>query len=128
MIQLYNYLAYLLSAFALLAVFSALYSWITPIDELGLIRKGVVAATLSFSGAMLGFSLTLASSILHNDSFVLFAAWAGSAAVVQLAVYALIARVLPNLPQALNDNNVAVGGLLGGISLAVGVINAACLS
>ena len=40
MIPLYNYIAYLLSAFAMLAVFIVVYTRITPIDEFALIRKG----------------------------------------------------------------------------------------
>lgn len=128
MIPLYNYIAYLLSAFAMLAVFIVVYTRITPIDEFALIRKGVTAAALSFSGALIGFSLTLASSILHNDNFAMFALWAGCGALVQLVTYALVARVMSGLSQALNENNVAMGAMIGAVSLAVGVINAACLS
>ncbi len=128
MIPLYNYIAYLLSAFAMLAVFIVVYTRITPIDEFALIRKGGTAAALSFSGALIGFSLTLASSILHNDNFAMFALWAGCGALVQLVTYALVARVMSGLSQALNENNVAMGAMIGAVSLAVGVINAACLS
>ena len=82
---IYNYVIYLLASLAMMSVFSLIYTKITPYDEIKMIREGKAAAALSFLGALIGFSLTLASSILHNDSFVAFAAWAGAAMIVQLA-------------------------------------------
>jgi putative membrane protein len=86
-----------------------------------------VAPALSFGGATLGFSLTVASSILHNDSYPLFLAW-GGAGLAQLLTYALLARLLPALPAQLSSNNVAAGAFAGTVALVVGIINAACMS
>ena len=125
---IYNYVIYLLASLALMSVFSLIYTKITPYDEIKMIREGKAAAALSFLGALIGFSLTLASSILHNDSFVAFAAWAGAAMIVQLAVYTVLSRLIPDMHNSLESNNVAIGALLGGVSLTFGIINAACLS
>jgi len=124
----YAYAIYLLSGFALLGVFFWVYTKITPFDEVSLIGQGNVAAALSLGGALLGFSLTLASSILHNDSFMKFLLWAVSAMIVQAACYAVITRVLPNMNTAIASNNAAMGGLMGLTSISVGIVNAACLS
>lgn len=125
---IYSYVMYLLASVAMISVFSLIYTKITPYDEVKMMREGKSAAALSFLGALIGFSLTLASSILHNDSFVAFAAWAGAAMIVQLAVYTVLSRLIPDMHNCLEKNNVAMGALLGGVSLTFGIINAACLS
>jgi putative membrane protein len=125
---IYNYIIYLLASLAMIGVFSLIYTKVTPYDELKMIREGQSASAFSFLGALIGFSLTLASSIMHNDSLVAFAGWAGAAMAVQLLVYGVLSRLMPELHQELENNNVAVGALLGGVSLTFGIINAACLS
>lgn len=128
MLPFLNYAAYLLSAFALLGVFAVAYTRLTPYDEIGLIRAGKLAPAISLGGALIGFSLTLASSIQHNDTLLMFAVWAVSAMVVQALAYALLARAIPRMAECLADDNVAMGALMGCVSLVVGLINAACLS
>jgi len=126
--QLYAYLIHLLAGLAVVGAFVAVYLQVTPFRELHLIHNGGVAAALSLSGATLGFALTVASSILHNDTFLMFLFWAACSAAVQVIAYAFVARLLPSLNAALENNNVAMGGLMGVVSLVVGTINAAALS
>ncbi|GAB4061132.1 DUF350 domain-containing protein [Uliginosibacterium sediminicola] len=123
-----NYCIHLLAGLAMLGVFVIVYLRTTPFDEISLIRQGCVAAALSLAGATLGFSLTIASSILHSDNFIMFMTWGSCAMLVQVAAYAVLARALPNMVQELSDNNIAMGALMGLTSLVVGIINAACLS
>ena len=66
------YLSYLGSGIALLIFFSMLYAKVTPQDEIALIREGCTAAALSFGGALIGFSLTLASSAWHANKLEYF--------------------------------------------------------
>jgi putative membrane protein len=70
----------------------------------------------------------VASGILHTDSLLSFLAWSAGAAVIQLLVYVLVSRLLHMSKEQIEGGNAAFGGLLGAISLAVGAINAACLS
>jgi putative membrane protein len=123
-----NYVIYLLSGAFLLGIFFVIYTRTTPIDEVAQIRGGNSAAALSLAGALIGFSLTVASGILHNSALLGFLAWSAGAMVVQLAVYTVFSRLLPGVKQQIEAGNVAMGGLLGAISLSVGAINAACLS
>ncbi|MGU7772950.1 DUF350 domain-containing protein [Burkholderia sp. MR1-5-21] len=124
----FSYAVHLLSAFVLLLAFAAVYLKVTPFDELALIRDGNVAALLSFAGALIGFCLTLASSIAHNSTFVEVVLWAVGAMVVQLVTYAALTRLMPGMNHAIEDRNAAMGGLMGTASLVVGIINAACLT
>ena len=128
MLQAYAYALHLLSGCALLAVFFAVYTKITPFNEVALIREGNAAAALSLAGAGVGFCLAVVSSILHNDTFWLFFIWSLGALLVQTAAYAFLARMLPQMSAAIEANNVAMGGLMGALSIMVGMINAACLS
>ncbi|WP_432723546.1 DUF350 domain-containing protein [Jeongeupia wiesaeckerbachi] len=128
MLPLYSYLIYLLSGLALVALFAAVYTRVTPFAEIALIRQGCLAAALSFGGALLGFSFTVAASAVIHASYPMFLLWAATAALVQLVAYSVLSRLLPQMNQALIENNVAMGALMGSVSLTVGVINAACLS
>ncbi len=123
-----SYLIYMLLAGLVIAVFFVIYTRLTPYDEMLLIRQGNMAASLALSGALLGFCLTLASCILHTPSYASFLMWALAALFVQLLAYVITTRCLSISKEHIESGNTAYGGLLGAISLAVGAINAACIS
>ena len=123
-----NYLIHLLLAAALLIVFFVIYTRVTPYNEVLLIRQGNQAAALSLGGALLGFSATIASSLMHTADYQQFFAWAFGAMVVQLLAYVVTTRLLRMSKDQIESNNSAFGGLLGAISLSIGAINAACIS
>ena len=123
-----NYLIHLLSAAVLLAVFFAVYTRLTPFDEVKLIRQGNQAAALSLGGALIGFSITIGSALMHTADYQQFAAWAFGAMVVQILAYAITTRALNMSKDQIEANNKAFGGLLSAISISIGVINGACIS
>jgi len=123
-----SYAIHLLTASALLVVFFMLYTYATTIDEILLIRQGNNAAMLSMSGALIGFSLTVGSSLLHTSSYLEFLAWAAGAMVVQVVAYAVTVRLLHISKHHIETGNTAFGGLMGAISISIGAINAACIS
>lgn len=128
MTAIVNYAIHLILAAVLLIVFFKAYTWLTPFDEMTLIRQGNHAAALTLGGAMLGFSLTIASSLLHTSSYQEFFAWAAGAMLVQFAVYIVVTYMLRMAKDQIEGGNSAFGALLGAISLSVGGINAACIS
>ena len=123
-----NYLIHLLSAAVLLAVFFKAYTWATPFNEVLLIRQGNHAAALSLGGALIGFSITIGSALMHTADYQQFTAWAVGAMVVQMLAYAITTRVLNMSKDQIEGNNTAFGGLLGAISISIGIINGACIS
>jgi putative membrane protein len=123
-----TYLIYIVSALVMLGVFTAVYTAVTRYKEFDLIREGNIAAVLSYGGALVGFSFTLCSSIAVHASFVMFLVWGVAAMVVQIVVYVVIAQAIRGMNEAIEQNNIAMGGLIGSISLAAGVVNAACLT
>jgi uncharacterized membrane protein YjfL (UPF0719 family) len=56
-----------------------------------------------------------------------FVVWIVSALVVQILVYAVMNRLIPDLSKQLEENNVAVGTMGGAAALCAGMINAACV-
>ena len=122
------YLLHLLTGFAMLGLFLKVYMWLTPFDEMALIEKGVSSAAITLGGASIGFSLTIAASIMHSDSYPTFVLWGVAGMVAQLLCYLVQARFIPHLEAALEADNTAVAALSASISVAVGLINAGCMS
>lgn len=123
-----NYILHLLSATALIMAFFVIYTYVTPIDEILLIRQGNNAAALSLSGALIGFSLTVASSAIHTETYYQFLGWAIGAMIVQILVYVVTTKLLRISKGHIEAGNTAFGALIGGLSLSLGIINAACIS
>jgi putative membrane protein len=128
MIIAVNYALHLIAAGLLLVVFFLIYTWAMPFKEITLIRQGNVAAALSLGGALIGFSLTVASGLIHTDALLSFLGWSAAAAAIQLLTYVLVTRLLHMSKQHIEGNNIAFGLLLASISISVGAISAGALS
>ena len=126
--QIIAYASHLAAALVLLVFFMMLYLKLTPYDEITLIRGGNMAAALTLGGALLGFALTLASSLAHNDSLQKFLMWSALSMAVQALTFLLATRLVRHGADHIASNNVAMGALVGLLSLTVGLINAACLT
>jgi len=122
------FLAYFASAILLIAVFMALYAQVTPHREFALIRDGNGAAVIAFLGATAGFALPLASAISNSLSLVDFVLWAIVAAVVQLGVFFVARLLMPRIADRIVAGEMPAGALVGGLSLVIGIVNAACLT
>ena len=123
-----NFLAYFAAAIALLAAFVAIDLYVTPYDEIRLIRNNNVAAAVSLSGAVLGFAMPIANVIAHSDTLLDLLVWSVIADLVQLAAW-LVARVaLPTLKEDIAANRVAPAVFVAALSLTIGLINAACMT
>lgn len=122
------YLKYFAVALLMLVVFACLYIKITPARELALIKEGNAACAISLSGALIGFCITLVSSMLHSVGMISFVIWGVAAAVIQILVYFAATHLIKDANQELQNNNVAVGILFFGLSVSIGILNAASLS
>lgn len=116
------------SAVILLLLFIAIYVRITPYKEISLIREGNSAAAISLSGSVLGYSAALASVIANSISFADMLIWGIIALVVQLLAYLLTRLMLPALVEDIPANRIASATFLAALSLALGLINAACMT
>ena len=128
LVTLPAFLSYLAVAIVLMAVFLLVYVNVTPYDEIALIRKGNVAAATSLSGALIGFAMPVANVIAHSDTLVDLAAWGAIAGVVQLLTYLAARFTLPQLTADIPAGRIAPALFLAALSLAMGLINAACMT
>lgn len=123
-----EFLAYFGLAIGFVAVFLVVYTRLTPYREFRLIREGSTAAAASLSGALLGFTLPLASSIVHSVHPWDMMIWAAIALLVQLLVFLLVRFTLVDVTRRIPEGDVAAGVLLGAVSVCAGVLNAACMT
>ncbi len=67
--------------------FFFIYSKITPHNEWQLIKNNNTAASLAFSGTLLGYVIPLSSAAINAVSIPDYFAWGGIALVIQLLVF-----------------------------------------
>lgn len=123
-----NFLIYFVTAVVLTAVFVVLYANLTPHREIRLIRAGNSAASITLIGGLLGFVIPLASVISHSAVLTDVVVWGVVALVVQIGGFLVARLVLPHLPQAIEDGKVSDAIFLGGLSLSLGILDAACMA
>ena len=111
-----------------LLTFAWIYSWITPHHEFDLIRANNSAASVAFGGALIGFSIPLASAITHSLSLLDCAIWGAVALVVQVLTFFVVRLVLKQLPERIQKGELAAGIFSAACSIAVGILNAASMS
>ncbi len=120
--------AYFLAAVILCVAFVFAYTAITPNRELDLIRDGNAAAALSIGMSLIGFALPLASAVFHSADLVDCLIWGVVALLAQLTAYWLARLAMPRLPEGIAKGEIAAGLWVGCISIAAGVLSAACMS
>ena len=110
-------------------IFKVVYQWVTPYNEGKLIREGNVAAALALGGALVGYVLPLASALSNTVTLLEFCAWAALSGVIQIAAFSLVRTVaMKDVGTRIEKGEIAAGVYLLSISLAVGVLNAACMT
>lgn len=122
------YLQYIAVAIVMTGCFAFVYLKLTPLKELHLIKEGNVACALSFGGALIGFAITITSSMSTSLSLLGFLIWSLLAIIIQLMVYYVATHIIKKASIELANNNIAVGCLFAAFSIAIGLINGAALS
>lgn len=122
------FLIYFGTSIAMLLIFMWLYMRMTPVDEVAQIRENNVAASLVFSAAFVGFALPLASAAANSLGYVDFLLWGAIAGIAQLLVYQIFRRFYPLVAERISRGEMAVSTKLAGLSITVGLLNAACMT
>ncbi|RXI95517.1 DUF350 domain-containing protein [Anaerobacillus alkaliphilus] len=126
-----HFLIYLGTSLVLFLIGTYIFKLITPYSERALIKNGNVAVSLKLLGKMGGLVVVLQSAIRSSINLVDLAIWAFVAIIIQIVLHLVIEYVLTrntNLAKEVEKGNVAVGLLLGGVSILVGLIVAASIS
>ena len=128
LINVPRFLLYFIVAAALVWLFKIIYSKVTPFEEIPLIREGNIAAAVSLSGALLGFTIALASVIMHSFNIIDLIIWGGVALIVQVLVYFVVRLLISDLSDQIHKGNIAHGTILAALSLCAGILNGACMT
>jgi putative membrane protein len=119
---------YFAAAMMLSMIFVIAYTAITPFHEIDLIRHGNSAAAIQIGLGLIGFSIPLASAIYHSANIIDCVVWGVVALLTQLIAYGLARLTVPTLADDIAKASVAPAIWLGCISIASGIISAACMS
>lgn len=125
---LVSFSAYFGSSIFLLVAFAFIYSHVTPYREFTLIAAGNDAAAYSLSGAIVGFALPLASAVSHSVDLGDMVLWGVVALLVQTFTFLVVRLIFPKIVADIPANKVSKGIFLGAVSIAVGILNAACMT
>lgn len=122
---------FFITAVALVGLFLYLYAIVTPYDDYKLIfHENNMAASLTFSGAIIGFSIPLYSALVSSVSYGDFLIWGSVAMFIQL-FFALVFTRIPNkfsLQEQITEGVVPVGILMAFLSVSIGLLNAGSMS
>lgn len=109
--------------------FKVIYQAITPYKESELIRQGNSAAAIVLGGALVGYVLPLASALANTTNVIEFVAWATLAGVIQIVTFTVVRLlVVKDMTARIEQGQIAPALYLLSISLAVGILNAACMT
>lgn len=125
-----NFFLYFGTAALLLVIGVFLFEVTTKIKEFKLIAEKNVAVALLLTGKLLGLAIVLYSAISNSISLWDMVTWGGVAIVTQIIAFYLAEWLTPkfNIQQAIEENNIAVGLFLLGMSVSIGLIIAGSLT
>lgn len=125
-----NFVIYFALSIALMFVFKLVYAFVTPHDEWKLVKEDKnVAAAIGFGGAIIGFCIALAGAVSNSQSLIDFMVWGLIALFAQCVAFALLRfSFMPKIAERINNNEVSAGVMLASMSVAVGLLNAACMT
>jgi putative membrane protein len=126
--SLLSFITYLVSGAIAIAIYTIIYTAVTPHNEFKLIKAQNQAAALAFAGSLLGFVIAITRLIEQAASLVEFSLWAIVAIAVQLLAYGLVRATCPGLSERIASGELPAATWLAGASIAAGLLNAACLS
>lgn len=111
-----------------LGVAIAIYVVVTPIREFTLVEQGNNAAAISLGGALLGLAAPIASAIAHSRDLVDLLVWSLVALVAQLLVHVAVNLCWRGVSRQIAAGSHSHAIVLAALSVAVGLVNAACLT
>lgn len=108
---------------------AAIFSAITPYNELKLIRDGNAAAGVAYGGNIVALALVINSISTSTHDYALLALWSGVGLVVQLITFFALCLVFPKLFTKIEqDGCMAHGATVAAASIGVALLNAGALS
>ncbi|MBL8663472.1 MAG: DUF350 domain-containing protein [Alphaproteobacteria bacterium] len=119
---------HLVTTFAILIGGMGIYMWLTPYEDIKLVREGNTAAAVALGGAFLGLAIPLAGSMSGSVTSLDILMWGIVTVVVQLVAFKVVDLVLRGLPKRIADGEMAAAIFLAFVKVAAGTIVATSVS
>lgn len=119
---------HLVTTFAILIGGMGVYMWITPYEDIKLVREGNTAAAVALGGAFLGLAIPLAGSLAGSVTSLDILLWGVITVVVQLVCFKVVDLVLRGLPQRIANGELAAAIFLAFVKVSAGAIVATAVT
>jgi putative membrane protein len=119
---------HLVTTFAILIGGMGLYMWITPYEDIKLVREGNTAAAVALGGAFLGLAIPLAGSLAGSVTALDILLWGVVTVIVQLVCFKVVDLVLRGLPKRIADGEMAAAIFLAFVKVSAGTIVATAVA
>ncbi len=112
----------------MVALGAAVYTRLTPHNEMALIRAGNTAAALSFAAVILGLAIPMAASLAASQSVPEVVLWGLTTLLLQLLAFSIVDVLLRGLPQRIREGEMAAAVLLAAVKLGAALVLGAAVS
>ena len=126
-----GFISFFFTAVVLVVIFLYLYAIVTPYDDYKLIfEDNNIAASLGFSGAIIGVSIPLYSALVHSVSYLDFAIWGAIAIIIQLIFAFIVTRLggKYSFKTKISQGVISIGILMAFLSISIDLLNAGSMS
>ncbi|EGQ7973440.1 DUF350 domain-containing protein [Vibrio parahaemolyticus] len=125
-----SFVGYFALSLAFLVAFKFIYMGMTPYNEWKLIKEDKnLSAAIALGGAVIGYAIAISSAAEHSVGIIDYALWGAVALVAQALGYVGVrSLMMPKLVQRIEADEKPAAVLLASVSIAVGLLNAACLT
>ena len=114
--------------FAMLVSGLIVYAWVTPYDELALIKAGNTAAAITLSGAVIGFAIPLAVTLKTSLNTWDIVLWGLVTLILMIIAYRVMNLVIRDFEKRVQNDETGPAILLAAVKIAVGLIAAASVA
>ena len=119
---------HLVTTFAILIGGMGIYMWITPYEDIRLVREGNTAAAVALGGAFLGLAIPLAGSLAGSVTSLDILLWGIVTVIVQIVCFKVVDLVLRGLPKRIAAGEMAAAIFLAFVKIAAGTIVATAVT
>lgn len=117
-----NLILYLLVVTVIFVISLTVYAKMTPHKEIQLIQENNVAAAISFSAVIMGLALPLAACMVLRIGLLDVAIWGSVSALLQMTLFRLTDLILSDLPERIQNGEVASATVLASFKLAGSIV------
>lgn len=112
----------------LLIIAVTIYTWMTPWEDIALVREGNTAAGVALAGMIVAMAIPLAFSMKASQHWLDILVWGLVSLILLIITFFVIDLLLRGLPAKIREGSVGPAVVLAGAKIAVATIIAAAVS